>query len=76
MQFDPNHPDTIYHPGPGQAYMSKAPGALEDYEGDGDWFKIGSIVAPDGQHWDSYEKSEVSALQQRILDVDAAHGYR
>ncbi|PYH91886.1 hypothetical protein BO71DRAFT_384765 [Aspergillus ellipticus CBS 707.79] len=32
---------TIGHPGPGQVYMSKAPsGNIQEYEGDGDWFKI------------------------------------
>jgi hypothetical protein len=58
IQFDPSV-DTIYHQGPGQAYMSKAPGALEDYTGDGEWFKIGQSVASDGQHWDSNGASEV-----------------
>lgn len=52
--------DGIGHQGPGQAYMSKAPGALEDYEGDGEWFKIGTSGASDGQHWDSDRKPEVS----------------
>lgn len=28
------------HPGPAQIYMSKAPGSVIQYEGDGDWFKI------------------------------------
>ncbi|KAF2657171.1 lytic polysaccharide monooxygenase [Lophiostoma macrostomum CBS 122681] len=46
-------PDGIGHAGPGQVYMSLAPGALEDYEGDGDWFKIATSGASDGQHWDS-----------------------
>ncbi|RHZ57397.1 lytic polysaccharide monooxygenase auxiliary activity family 9 protein [Aspergillus thermomutatus] len=32
---------TIAHPGPGQVYMSKAPtGNVQEYEGDGEWFKI------------------------------------
>ncbi|KAI0178464.1 glycosyl hydrolase family 61-domain-containing protein [Pestalotiopsis sp. NC0098] len=31
---------SIAHPGPGQVYMSKAPGNVQEYEGDGDWFKI------------------------------------
>ena len=39
--------------------MSKAPGALEDYLGDGDWFKIGTSGASDGQNWDSAYKPEV-----------------
>jgi len=27
----------MYHDGPATAYLSKAPGELADYEGDGDW---------------------------------------
>ncbi|KAK4193997.1 family 61 putative glycoside hydrolase [Triangularia verruculosa] len=30
----------IEHPGPGFIYMSKAPGSVATYEGDGDWFKV------------------------------------
>lgn len=37
-QFDPAF--TIYHDGPATAYMSKAPGELNDYTGDGDWSVI------------------------------------
>jgi len=50
----------MHHEGPGQVYMSKAPGALEDYEGDGEWFKVMASVASDGQYWDSYGKHSVS----------------
>ncbi|KAI0550429.1 lytic polysaccharide monooxygenase [Xylaria curta] len=52
--------DGVGHAGPGQAYMSKAPGALEDYEGDGDWFKIGTSGASDGMHWDSNGQPEMN----------------
>lgn len=31
---------TMQHPGPQIVYMSKAPGAVNKYEGEGDWFKI------------------------------------
>ncbi|KAF2117915.1 glycosyl hydrolase family 61-domain-containing protein [Lophiotrema nucula] len=48
-----NDSDGINHNGPGQAYMSLAPGALEDYDGSGDWFKIGSYGSTDGQYWDT-----------------------
>jgi len=58
-KFEENR-DGITHLGPGQAYMSKAPGALEDYLGDGDWFKIGTSGASDGQHWDSANKPEMN----------------
>jgi hypothetical protein len=40
--------------------MSKAPGAIEDYEGDGDWFKIGTSGASDGMHWDSDRQPELN----------------
>ncbi|KAJ4415333.1 hypothetical protein N0V85_002775 [Neurospora sp. IMI 360204] len=30
----------VYHQGPIGLYMSKAPGAVADYDGSGDWFKI------------------------------------
>ncbi|KAK7961903.1 uncharacterized protein PG986_002728 [Apiospora aurea] len=32
--------ENIEHPGPGFVYMSKAPGSVNSYEGDGDWFKV------------------------------------
>jgi len=42
----------MYHPGVGQAYLSKPTGDLESYTGDGDWFKIDSITyASDGKSW-------------------------
>ncbi|KAI1402016.1 glycoside hydrolase family 61 protein [Hypoxylon fuscum] len=30
----------VYHQGPVSVYMSKAPGAVAEYDGSGDWFKI------------------------------------
>jgi len=33
------------------AYLSKAPGSLETYRGDGDWFKIGEIGAKNDDKW-------------------------
>ncbi|KAF2827236.1 hypothetical protein CC86DRAFT_405374 [Ophiobolus disseminans] len=42
----------IYHSGPATAYMSKAPGDLNDYQGDGDWFKIAVVGASNGLNWD------------------------
>jgi len=42
----------MYHPGVGQAYLSKPTSDLESYTGDGDWFKIGSITSTsDGKKW-------------------------
>jgi hypothetical protein len=42
------------HWGPGQAYLSKAgegEGGLEAYEGEGGWFKIGSLGAKSDGEW-------------------------
>jgi len=47
--------------------MSKAPEAIEDYEGDGDWFKIGTSGASDGMHWDSNRQPEVSISQLLLV---------
>ncbi|KAI3547895.1 cellulose-growth-specific protein [Colletotrichum filicis] len=38
--FGLNFGGTIQHPGPMQAYLSKAPGDVREYDGSGDWFKI------------------------------------
>ncbi|KAF2831422.1 hypothetical protein CC86DRAFT_463311 [Ophiobolus disseminans] len=48
--FDPAF--KMYHDGPATAYLSKAPGELNDYKGDGEWFKIAVVPASDGLHWD------------------------
>ncbi|KAI9157943.1 glycosyl hydrolase family 61-domain-containing protein [Paramyrothecium foliicola] len=59
-EFDPIS-DGIGHPGPGQAYMSRAlDDAIEEYEGDGDWFKIGTSGASDGMRWDSDGQPEMN----------------
>ena len=43
---------SIYHEGSGQAYLSKVEkGTLEEYQGEGDWFKIGNIVANIPTRW-------------------------
>jgi hypothetical protein len=66
MGFEPVRPanpelaDFLYHTGPAQLFLSKAPGALEDYEGDGEWFKVGVQPASDGKTWDSYMKNELN----------------
>ncbi|KXH68370.1 cellulose-growth-specific protein [Colletotrichum salicis] len=38
--FGLNFGGSIQNPGTMQAYLSKAPGDVREYEGDGDWFKI------------------------------------
>jgi hypothetical protein len=52
LKWDPNFKQ--YHDGPATAYLSKAPDGvdLNDYEGQGEWFKIGAVGASDGIHWD------------------------
>ncbi|KAF1992825.1 lytic polysaccharide monooxygenase, partial [Amniculicola lignicola CBS 123094] len=48
---EPLEPYIIYHNGPGQAYLSKAPdGDLDHYQGDGDWFKI-AYLGPETDTW-------------------------
>lgn len=50
----------IHHPGPGQAYLSRLEhGTLEEYKGDGDWFKISSLVAKDDKNWLLYNQHSV-----------------
>lgn len=40
----------VYHAGPVSLYMSKAPGAVADYDGSGQWFKIFDW-GPSGSSW-------------------------
>lgn len=40
----------VYHQGPVSLFMSKAPGAVSDYAGDGDWFKIHDFGKPLAHH--------------------------
>jgi hypothetical protein len=43
---------TIYHDGPGGAFLSKAPNDdLEHYDGKGDWFKIAEALASTNTSW-------------------------
>jgi hypothetical protein len=42
----------FWHPGPGLIYLSRAPNDdLQNYKGDGDWFKIAYAGPTDDQHW-------------------------
>ncbi|OHE99479.1 fungal cellulose binding domain-containing protein [Colletotrichum orchidophilum] len=59
---------TIAHPGPALYYLSKAPnGNVKDYDGSGDWFKIGDTgVCNQGADftqgaWCSWAKSSLTA---------------
>lgn len=56
--FGLNFGGQILHPGPMQAYMSKAPGNVQDYDGSGDWFKVyenGPVAfSNEGIQWGSY----------------------
>ncbi|KAH7138394.1 glycosyl hydrolase family 61-domain-containing protein [Dendryphion nanum] len=57
-----NYTQTMYHPGAAQVYLSKAPdNNLEEYKGDGEWFKIRNFGASaDGKTWDLIEKGSLS----------------
>jgi len=62
----------LYHPGPATAWLSAAPRSLDEYTGDGDWFKILSVVGrteqsmqPDDEYywkhqWGTYQAKSVS----------------
>ncbi|KAL4948847.1 glycosyl hydrolase family 61-domain-containing protein [Aspergillus filifer] len=67
---------TMQHPGPGLVYMSKAPGSANQYEGDGDWFKIheegicdtGKDIKSDA--WCTYDKDRI----EFTIPADLADG--
>ncbi|KAM0722245.1 hypothetical protein Q7P37_001686 [Cladosporium fusiforme] len=55
--------ENIEHPGPGMIYMSKAPGSVSEYMGDGDWFKVWES-GPEGPanvdaSWGTYQKDRM-----------------
>ena len=64
----------LYHPGPATAWLSPAPGSLNQYAGDGEWFKILSVVGrteqsepPNDEYfwkhqWGTYQAKSVSVL--------------
>ncbi|KAK0614625.1 glycoside hydrolase [Immersiella caudata] len=50
--MEPLEPHIIYHPGPGQVYLSRSPTPnIKDYTGDGDWFKIFYAGPRDDSWW-------------------------
>lgn len=63
----------IEHPGPGFVYISKAPGAVKDYDGSGDWVKVmenglcnPSSPGQDGS-WCSWQKDRLEWTIQPSL---------
>lgn len=57
--------EVIEHPGPGMIYMSKAPGSVSDYKGDGDWFKVWESGPDNGPanvdtSWGTWQKDHMS----------------
>ncbi|KAF2866960.1 glycosyl hydrolase family 61-domain-containing protein [Massariosphaeria phaeospora] len=56
----------MYHDGPATAYLSKAPGDLDEYEGGGDWFKIAAVGASDGMNWDYRQANQVNQMNFTI----------
>ncbi|KAF2262934.1 hypothetical protein CC78DRAFT_582130 [Lojkania enalia] len=58
------YPATIFHPGPAQIYLSKAPnGELENFSGIGEeaeWFKIASFTSASETEWATYQKDSVN----------------
>ncbi|KAJ0375872.1 hypothetical protein COL26b_005847 [Colletotrichum chrysophilum] len=57
--FGLNFGGRIQHPGPMQAYLSKAPGDVREYDGSGDWFKIFELgpktFSSEGIQWGAYD---------------------
>jgi hypothetical protein len=52
---------TIFHQGPAMAYLSKAPNDdLENYHGDGDWFKIAYWGPSSNTTWSSYNAATLN----------------
>ncbi|KAF2244804.1 lytic polysaccharide monooxygenase [Trematosphaeria pertusa] len=49
--------EVVGHTGPGSAWLSKAEGTLEAYQGDGEWVKIAQIVARDAEERKSFPAS-------------------
>jgi hypothetical protein len=63
----------IEHPGPGFVYISKAPGAVADYDGSGDWVKVmenglcnPSSPGNDGS-WCSWQKDRLEWTIQKNI---------
>ena len=50
----------VYHQGPVSLYMSKAPSTAAEYDGSGDWFKIGSLAAKNDSTWITHGQTGVS----------------
>jgi hypothetical protein len=51
----------IFHQGPAMAYLSKAPNDdLENYHGDGDWFKIAYWGPESDTVWSSYNEDTLN----------------
>jgi hypothetical protein len=52
--------DTIFHDGPGQVYLSKAPnGDVENYDGSGEWFKIAVAGAVNNTEWRLFRQNQM-----------------
>jgi hypothetical protein len=51
-------PHLIYHNGPGQAYLSRSAGTdVQNYKGDGDWFKIASLGPVNDTWWSTRDQT-------------------
>ncbi|KAK2762658.1 hypothetical protein FQN54_000832 [Arachnomyces sp. PD_36] len=64
------------HPGPGQVYMSLAPGSVQEYDGSGEWFKVYqelvcSNSGPEGfqtTNWCSWSEDRIEFTLPTIPD--------
>ncbi|KAF1847883.1 lytic polysaccharide monooxygenase [Cucurbitaria berberidis CBS 394.84] len=63
----------VEHPGPGFVYISKAPGAVNEYDGSGDWVKVMSSglknPSSPGQDtsWESWQKDRLEWTIQKSI---------
>ena len=58
-----NRWNRFYHPGPGQAYLSRAPNDdVKNYVGDGEWFKIAYAGPKNNSGWEIWETPNVRRL--------------
>lgn len=61
--------NAIEHPGPTQVYLSKAPGSVKEYNGDGDWIKIAqSLVCKPNPQPADFQKDAWCSWGDNIID--------
>lgn len=73
--------EKIEHPGPGFVYISKAPGKVKDYVGDGQWVKVmeSGLTNPSqpgvDTNWASWQKDRLEWTIQKSKSLHSGKGY-